>query len=126
MLRFFPLLALALSACALGTNPPQVVKPGEAATLIAAKKVQLLDVRTEEEWNEGHLEGATRVEIGSKDFAETVKKTFDESKPLLVYCRSGARSERATRKLRAAGFTELYDLKGGIRSWANAGQKVVK
>ncbi|MCH7225414.1 rhodanese-like domain-containing protein [Haloferula sp. A504] len=126
MLRLVPLLALALSACAPATNAPQKVKVAEAATLIAEEKVQLLDVRTEEEWNEGRIEGATRIEIGSKDFAKTVKESFDESKPLLVYCRSGRRSERATRQLRDAGFPVLYDLKGGIRSWTNDGQKVVK
>lgn len=126
MFRITPFLALALSACALATHSPQEVKPAEAATLIAEKKVQLLDVRTAEEWNEGRIEGATRVEIGSKDFAETVKTAFDPAKPLLIYCRSGVRSERATRKLRDTRFPAIYDLKGGIRAWTNDGKKVVK
>ena len=126
MFRIFPLLALFLSACALATSNPQRVQPAEAAKLIAEKKVQLLDVRTEEEWNDGHIDGATRIEIGSEDFAAKVKETFDTSKPLLVYCRSGRRSARASGQLKDMGFVAIHDLKGGIKAWRSDGQKVVK
>ncbi len=90
------------------------------------QEIQLLDVRTEEEWNEGRLDGAVRIQIGSDDFAEQVKARFDESKPLLVYCRSGARSARAAKQLEALGFKTVYDLKGGILAWEKDGKKVVK
>lgn len=126
MFRFLPLLALGFTACALASNSPQRVEPAKAKTLIAEKKVQILDVRTEEEWNDRHIEGATRIEIGSEDFAETVTASFDKSKPILVYCRSGRRSARASGQLKDLGFTMIYDLKGGIKAWTRAGGGVVR
>ncbi|BCX48369.1 rhodanese/sulfur transferase [Haloferula helveola] len=116
-----PLLAVfSLTACAADK-----VEPAKAEELIA-KKAQLLDVRTQEEWDEGHLEGATRVEIGSDDFAAKVAEKFDKSKPLVVYCRSGGRSARAAKQLEELGFETVYDLKGGITAWKDADKKVVK
>lgn len=120
------LTLLVLTGCGLASDAPRKLEPGEAAPLVTGKKVQLLDVRTEEEWNEGRLDGAVRVEIGSRDFTTQVKANLDESQPVLVYCRSGRRSARATDKLEAMGFKTVYDLKGGILAWTKDGQKVVK
>lgn len=118
------LLALAFTACA-APEDSKVIPPAKAASMIE-KEVQLLDVRTEEEWNAGHIEGATRVEIGSEDFAEQVKKHFDPEKPLLVYCRSGGRSARAAKQLEELGFETVYDLKGGVLAWEKADRELVK
>ncbi len=117
---------LATSSFTLAAEAPAKLAPDKAAPLISEKKVQLLDVRTEEEWNEGRIEGATRVEIGTEDFAAKVKAGFDPSEPVLVYCRSGRRSARASDQLQAMGFETVYDLKGGILAWSADGQKVVK
>ena len=103
----------------------EVVKVDEAEKLIDSK-VQLLDVRTEEEWNEGHLEGAVRADVTEKDFETEVKKVTDPAKPVLVYCRSGGRSARAAKKLEELGYKVVYDLDGGITAWKKAKKKVVK
>jgi rhodanese-related sulfurtransferase len=109
----------------LGFADVSVVKIEEAEKLIA-EKVQLLDVRTEEEWNEGHLEGAVRVDFTAKGFAEKVVKAVDPKKPVLIYCRSGGRSGRASKAMAKLGFVEIKDLDGGITAWQKAGKKVVK
>ena len=101
------------------------VKVEEAEKLIA-EKIQLLDVRSEEEWNEGHIEGAVRVDVTEKGFAEKVVKAVDPKKPVLVYCRSGGRSGRASKVMAKLGFKEIRDLDGGITAWQKAGKKVVK
>ena len=108
-------------ACA-GTEKIEVDK----AEQLIGEKVQLLDVRTEEEWNEGHLEGALRVDFTAEGFAEGVRKALDQDRPVLVYCRSGNRSARAAKVMEQLGFQTVYDLKGGITGWQKAGKKVVR
>ena len=116
-------LWLAMSVAAFGET--KKVDVAEAENLIS-EKVQLLDVRTEEEWNEGHLEGAVRVDYTQKGFTEKVVKAVDPKKPVLVYCRSGNRSGKASKAMEKLGFSEIRDLKGGITAWEKAGKKVVK
>jgi rhodanese-related sulfurtransferase len=90
-----------------------------------AEGAQLLDVRTKEEWDEGHLKGATLVTVTEEGFLENAKAKLDPKKPVIVYCRSGTRSAKATEQLRAAGFT-VHDLAGGITAWKAAGKPVLK
>jgi rhodanese-related sulfurtransferase len=125
MRQFFLLLALAVSACASTGTAPKNIDPGKATALIE-KDVQLLDVRTKEEWDAGRLEGATRIDIGEEGFTGKAVARFDKSKPMLIYCLSGGRSADAAKLLAKAGFTEVYNLKGGIRAWKKEGKTVVK
>ncbi len=98
----------------------------EQAEKLIADGIQLLDVRTQEEWDEGHLKGAKMVTVTEKDFLEKAKATLDPKKPVLVYCRSGGRSAKAVKQLREAGFTTVYDMDGGITAWQKAGKPVEK
>lgn len=97
----------------------EAVLPPKAyqAKLDSIEDVQLLDVRTPKEYRAGHIEGAELINFFDSDFVERVEANFDKSQPLLLYCRSGNRSAKATAKLKAAGFSEIYDLKGGYRAW---------
>ena len=101
------------------------VKIEQAQTLIG-EGVQLLDVRTEQEWNAGHLEKAVRVNVTEEGFVEKAKAALDPTKPVLVYCRSGNRSEKAAKLLREAGFSKVHELQGGIVAWEAAGKPVTK
>ncbi len=79
------------------------------------KDYVILDVRTEEEYKEGHIPGAICVPnetIGEDDIAELPKK----EQVILVYCRSGRRSKQAAAKLSAQGYTNVYEF-GGILDW---------
>ncbi|MFC7337696.1 rhodanese-like domain-containing protein [Haloferula chungangensis] len=98
----------------------------EEAEKLVTDKAQVLDVRTQEEWDEGHLDGAVRVDFNEKNFGEKVLKTLDPKKPVLIYCNSGGRSGRATEAMDKLGFKVIYDLDGGIKAWKKAGNKVVK
>jgi rhodanese-related sulfurtransferase len=79
--------------------------------------LQLLDVRTPDEYNAGHIEGAELINFFDEDFVQQVESRFDKEEPLMLYCRSGNRSAKATAKLKAVGFKEIYDLKGGYKNW---------
>lgn len=124
------LSATAALLFSIASCSPAAESAAEPVTIEQAEKhladgAQLLDVRTKEEWDEGRLKSATLVTVTEGGFLEKAKAKLDPEKPVVVYCRSGARSEKATEQLRAAGFT-VHDLKGGITAWKAAGKPVVK
>ena len=76
----------------------------------------LLDVRTPEEYEEGHIEGAKLININDPSFIAEVDK-LDKDKTYYINCRSGARSGRACQYMASKGFGELINLRGGIIAW---------
>ncbi len=97
----------------------------EQAEKQIASGVQLVDVRTKEEWDEGHIKGAALASVKGEGFIEKAKSILDPKKEVLVYCRSGNRSAVAAKQLREAGFT-VTELEGGMNAWSSAGKPVVK
>jgi len=85
---------------------------------------QILDVRTPEEFKEGHLKGAVNINFYDDDFAQQAAK-LDKNKPVFVYCAMGGRSASAAGQMAKSGFTSIFDLKGGITAWKKAGKPVV-
>ncbi len=84
---------------------------------ISEKKVQLVDVRTAAEYRSGHIKNAINIDFfNSTDFVRNFEN-LDKEKPVYVYCRSGARSQKAARKLVGLGFSQIYDLAGGFIRW---------
>lgn len=87
--------------------------------------VQLVDVRTPEEFESGHIEKSKNLNIYDSQFEKEISK-LDKSQPVFVYCRSGGRSSNAASKLMELGFTEIYDLQGGITSWKANNLKTIQ
>lgn len=81
---------------------------------------QLLDVRTAEEYNGQHIEGAQNLDWNAANFEAQVQK-LDPTKPVFVYCLSGGRSKKAAGKLAELGFKKIIELNGGILKWNAAG-----
>ena len=77
--------------------------------------IQLVDVRTPEEYAEGYINEAENINFFDADFVAQCEK-FDKNSPIFIYCQSGGRSAKASAKLEAAGFTKVYDV-GGYRDW---------
>lgn len=92
---------------------------------ISQSGVQLLDVRTPEEYLEGHIGGAINIDMQRSNFVESVDGQLDKSKPVYLYCRSGGRSMMAAKQLAKEGY-QVVNLKSGIIGWANLGYPVVK
>jgi rhodanese-related sulfurtransferase len=101
------------------------VKAPEAAKLVQEKKVTVLDVRTPEEFKEGHIEGAKNVDFKSADFAAKLKE-MDKSKPYLVHCKAGGRSTSSLKVLKELGFEKIFHLDEGIMGWEEAKLPLVK
>ena len=86
------------------------------AELIQKPDVQLLDVRTAEEFAESHLEGAINIDVKKQDFIDQAVERLDTTKVVAVYCRSGRRSANAAEMLAEKGF-KAVNLEGGIIAW---------
>jgi len=106
---------------------PASVTPAQAETWLAATPgVQVLDVRTKEEFATGHLTNATLIPWTDKDFADRAVKELDPRKPVLVYCQGGVRSANAAAALAKHGFTDVRDLAGGMLAWQQARSGAIK
>ena len=95
------------------------------AELVKDSNVVVLDVRTAEEFSEGHLARAINIDIKQEDFMQQAKATLPTDKTIAVYCRSGRRSVNAAEKLSAEGY-KLVNLQGGITAWTGANMPVIK
>ena len=84
----------------------------------------ILDVRTLEEFQEGHLEGAEMLDFYAADFADRLDE-LDKDVPYLLYCRSGNRSGQARALMEQLGFTDVADVDGGVIAWTEAGLELV-
>ncbi len=105
------------SAC--GQQRFENVDVRDFAELMAKQDVVVLDVRTADEFKEGHLEDAVNIDQSQNDFMEKVKATLSADKTIAVYCRSGRRSANAAGRLAEAGY-KAVNLKGGILAWKDA------
>ncbi|MBP7513282.1 MAG: rhodanese-like domain-containing protein [Flavobacteriales bacterium] len=83
---------------------------------LAEKDVQLVDVRTPAEFAKGHIAGAVNNDWLEDGFLERAK-TLDKSKPILLYCAAGGRSEEAMNALKGVGYTDVVDLEVGFNGW---------
>ena len=99
--------------------------PEGFAKLIAEPSVVVLDVRTAEEFNEGHIEGAVNIDYKQSGFVEKSKATLPKNRTIAVYCRSGRRSAGAAELLAAEGY-KLVNLMGGILAWKESNRPVTK
>ncbi|MEL6812746.1 MAG: rhodanese-like domain-containing protein [Bacteroidota bacterium] len=86
--------------------------------------LQLVDVRTAEEYEVSHLKNAQNICVTSADFKEKVA-TLDKEKPVYVYCKKGGRSAQAATILKEMGFTKVYDLQGGLTNWQQNGLETI-
>lgn len=117
-------LSLFLSSCngqtSTSTEKEQKIKTIEGITfeekIRSIKNLQLIDVRSPEEYAVEHLENAKNINWNGDDFVSNAEK-LDKSKPIFVYCKVGGRSIQAANKLSELGFTEIYNLDGGIMKW---------
>jgi len=86
----------------------------------------LVDVRTQSEYDEGHLKGAILIDVkDSVGFMNKAKEVLPIGKNIMVYCRSGRRSAKAAGMLAAEGYL-VFNLKGGYKAWTEAGKETEK
>ena len=114
--------AIQISGCN-GNDNIVSVSASDFATKNKADSVQLVDVRTPQEYAEGHIDGALNINVQSDDFQQIVDKELSKDFTILVYCRSGRRSMDAAEILTKLGY-KVVNLKGGIIEWKEDGLPV--
>jgi rhodanese-related sulfurtransferase len=130
---FLFLFSASFLSCAQNSNTKKDSKQDEkVVSLISPKElndkndIQLIDVRTPKEHAEGHIENSLNINYYDDSFIKDMSAKLDKSKPIYIYCRSGGRSGKAAKKLKAEGFTKVYDLEGGFINWTKNDLKIEK
>ncbi len=117
------LLAFAFSCLFAFAEKPILMTPANASKWLSeTASVQVLDVRTKEEFESSHLINAVLIPWTDEDFEKRATAELKKDQPLFVYCRSGGRSSKAVEALEKLGFTNIHELKGGMLAWEKAKQ----
>lgn len=137
-IRFMPAIALIVFACAFSltasTAVAETIAPANFGIVAQdaywhwsqeADAPMLLDVRTVEEFADGHIPGAKLIPHDQLASRLTDVK-ISKNEPLVVYCRSGRRAGLAVETLAAAGFKQIFLLEGHWNSWSTSGQPIEK
>lgn len=102
-----------------------LVTPQEAADLAVAEGITVIDVRTPDEFAEGHIDGATLVDFYEPGFADEIA-ALPRDGEYLIYCRSGNRSGQTFGLMSELGFEQVWDLDGGVNAYGAAGLPLVR
>ncbi|RPI67215.1 MAG: rhodanese-like domain-containing protein [Ignavibacteriae bacterium] len=119
LLAVLPFLLFAFTASSCGQTRKDI-DPVEAKKMIDKGTVVLVDVRTPDEWNAGHLKNAKHIDINGQTFDQQLNK-LDKSKTYVVYCAVGGRSSRAASIMAEKGFKLVYNMVGGYNKWSSMG-----
>jgi phage shock protein E len=99
--------------------------PKNFLSFIEKEEAIIIDIRTQEEYDAGHLENSLHIDFYSENFIEEIKK-LDKKKAYALYCRTGNRSNSALLLMKEEGFQKIEHLQGGIVAWENENKKICK
>ena len=117
-----PFIIMSFFASLFGATAQQndaitILEKEEFTAAINKDSVQLVDVRTPQEYKAGFIKNAINIDFFNQSNFQKAFEQFDKEKPLYLYCRSGNRSQKAAQKLVDMGFKDIYDLRGGYLAW---------
>ncbi|HEX7404730.1 MAG TPA: rhodanese-like domain-containing protein [Candidatus Nanopelagicaceae bacterium] len=113
-----------LSGCSSNSSAITNMTSKEFSAKSLEAGVVTVDVRTRDEFNQGHISGAINIDVEADTFKNEVLK-LDKSRTYAVYCQSGRRSGIATAQMQKLGFSHLFNLQNGISDWMSQGMPVV-
>jgi thioredoxin 1 len=123
-LRAFAFFSLLLISCSSESNK-DILDPIAFSDAIKNNPGILLDVRTAEEFNAGHLDGAINIDWNQgEEVFKSKLEGYNTSDVFYVYCLSGGRSHAARQQLNASGFKHTVELQGGLLAWQQAGMNL--
>lgn len=124
MIRTFYFLIILLG-CSSPSQQGIVKIDSKKLSELKESGVLVVDIRTPDEFNQGHIPGVIHLDFFDSDFINKMKEQ-DISKPLILHCASGGRSGKAALMLQKAGFSLIYDYSGGFSDWKSKGLKIEK
>jgi phage shock protein E len=129
VILFTPLIAVVMLFASCGATQVKNYKNvnvNKAEEIInTTEEIVVLDVRTPQEFKDGHIENSINIDIFSNDFDAQIQE-LDKSKTYVVICRSGGRSANASNKMVTMGFDDIYNVEGGFIAWSGAKKPSVK
>jgi phage shock protein E len=84
----------------------------------------ILDVRTPQEYESGHLKGAVNIPIQDPSLKEKLE-SYDKGRPVLVYCKAGIRSRQVINYMESIGYQQIHHMTLGINDWNIAGYELI-
>ena len=119
----FILSLIIITAFTLGVNAQnskhQILDKATYQDSLVQPNATLIDVRTSEEYESGHLDKAQNIDFLNEELFMTKIEKFDKSQPIYIYCHSGNRSGKAATLMQELGFQTIYDLEGGYLNWTS-------
>ena len=119
-MKYILILVIGLMSITCNAQSNKAIKVVDVSTFekgITNSDIQLIDVRTPEEYSQGHIQGAILIDFFSEDFKTNLNK-LDKKTPVYVYCKSGGRSGKTAEILADMGFVKIVDLEGGFLAWS--------
>lgn len=117
-------IGLTLSGCTAG-RAIKTESAGQFEQAIMENHVQLVDVRTPEEYCTGHIAYAVNIDVKQPDFKDKALRKLDRKQRTYVYCKTGIRGMRAARILKKEGF-KVVNLDRGLQEWVQSGHPLDK
>lgn len=111
-----------LSNTCIAQHAPRDLNNEQFKAMMANSNVVVVDVRTSDEYQAGHIPHALQIDYYKGDFREQVSK-LDSSKTYILYCRSGYRSGKSVEIFKTSGFQSVHHLEGGIIKWNGSVEK---
>ena len=96
------------------------ISPGDAAAKSKSGNAVIIDVRDKDEWDEGHIPGATHMSRGTIEL-DIEEKVPDPNAMIICHCGGGGRSALAAESLQKLGYKNVHSMAGGFRAWKAAG-----
>ena len=118
-------LMLILFSCRSGNNQNILDVNAFKARMEQQPQAVVVDVRTADEFSDGHLPGALNIDVKNPSFGSQVHE-LDTAKTIMLYCHSGGRSRKAAEIMEGLGFRKVMVMKGGFLDWQHAGFPVEK
>lgn len=111
------LLFVGILSCNQNSNKDEIVSVADLSKVdFKDEQNVLLDVRTPEEFTQGHIQNAINIDVNSEQFDAEIQK-LDKNKTYYVYCQAGTRSSKASSRLLRNGFKNIVNLKDGYSSY---------
>lgn len=113
-----------LFSCNLSDKIINEITTANFKSLNSVEDIQLIDVRTIEEYNSGYIDGALNIDFYKFSFIDSIN-VLDKSKTTVVYCKSGNRSSKSALMMKSLGFKNVYNLKEGMNGWLSNRNEII-
>ena len=113
-----------LFSCNFSDKIINEITTADFKSLNSVGDIQLIDVRTIEEYNSGYIGGALNIDFYKSSFIDSIN-VLDKSKTTVVYCKSGNRSSKSALMMKSLGFKNVYNLKEGMNGWLSNRNEII-